>query len=893
MPARGRTHKPERSIFNNAPLLLSILILVLAFLAFPRQAAAGQNSAAPSKTLWLIPHTHWEGAVFKTREEYLQIGLPHILHAMELLKKYPEYRFVLDQVAYVKPFLERYPAEEATFRKFVTEGRIQLVGAQNIMPDMNIPSGESWIRQSLYGKSYYREKLGVDVTVGWGLDSFGHHPQLPQMLKLAGYQSYWFQRGVKADGTPSEFLWQGIDGTKIPAFWLPLSYGLFHPAPGNSAEFDGYTRELWDGLGKYSTWPDRVALVGADVTDPEEAVPLLTREFNQQVGAPVALRFGLPTDFEKAAAARPNPPVVAGDLNPVFQGVYSSRIELKQWVRTLERHLGAAETLNAIASWLGAPSAEEKLAQAWEPVLFNQAHDLMSGTMVDKVYGETVRDYELSKKLADEMIDSDLNAIAARVDTRGEGIPFIVFNNLGWPRTDGVETEVEISERGFAGLRLTDAAGKDVPIQLVSAERHADGGIRKARFAFVARDVPALGYALYRVLPSRAGSSTATAKNSASTWHEDSGSMENEFYRATFDLWTGEITRLQVKSGDWNALGEGPGNVVAREQDGGDLWELYGNLNGARLTAMTRKSLLPAPWRAHYSHEWVGGDGRVDHGPVFSQFSISHPFGDGKFSTRVRLFNGIRRVDFKTEILNNDKLVRYRMLFPTSLKSGRRFDEIPFGAVERPIEQEFPAQNWMDFGDGARGVALLNRGIPGHNVAGGVLMLSLLRSASISAYPFIGGYEAGVSSDLGLELGVERSFDYALVPHEGDWQAAEIYRAGWEFNHPLVVGKISTHPGSLPSRWGLLEVSQNNVVVSALKPGEGGAVVVRVYEAAGRKADGVKIKVSAGVASAQESNLMEDAGGAIQVSDNAFQFSLQPFEIKTFKLKLQPSAARK
>ena len=58
-----------------------------------------------SDTVLIIPHTHWEGAVFKTREEYLEVGLPNILKALYLLKKYPNYRFVLDQMCYVRPFL--------------------------------------------------------------------------------------------------------------------------------------------------------------------------------------------------------------------------------------------------------------------------------------------------------------------------------------------------------------------------------------------------------------------------------------------------------------------------------------------------------------------------------------------------------------------------------------------------------------------------------------------------------------------------------------------------------------------------------------------------------------------------------------------------------------------
>ena len=93
---------------------------------------------------------------------------------------------MLDQVAYVRPFLERYPEQAAAFRQYVKEGRLQIVGGNDVMLDVNMPSGESWIRQVLYGKGYYRDALGVEVTVGWGLDTFGHHAQMPQLLKLAG-----------------------------------------------------------------------------------------------------------------------------------------------------------------------------------------------------------------------------------------------------------------------------------------------------------------------------------------------------------------------------------------------------------------------------------------------------------------------------------------------------------------------------------------------------------------------------------------------------------------------------------------------------------------------------------------------------------------------------------
>ena len=139
------------------------------------------SAAAPSQEVALvIPHTHWEGAVFKTREEYLEIGLPHIVKALYLLKKYPDYRFALDQMCYVRPFLERYPAEVAAFRDMVSKGRLQIVGGTDTMHDNNIPSGESIVRQYLLSKNYFREKLGYDVTTGWALDTFGHNAQMPQ-----------------------------------------------------------------------------------------------------------------------------------------------------------------------------------------------------------------------------------------------------------------------------------------------------------------------------------------------------------------------------------------------------------------------------------------------------------------------------------------------------------------------------------------------------------------------------------------------------------------------------------------------------------------------------------------------------------------------------------------
>jgi alpha-mannosidase len=852
--------------------------------------ALAARAESTKQAALLIPHTHWEGAVFKTRAEYLDIGLPHITKALYLLKKHPEYRFVLDQMAYVRPYLERYPAEAAAFRKFVSEGRLQIAGGTNVMHDNNMPSGESIARQYLYSKRYFREALSADVTTGWGLDTFGHNAQMPQILKLAGMKSYWFQRGVPGVDTPAEFMWRGIDGTEIPAFWLPISYAPIHNVPRGPAEFARFLKGNFRRLDPFTKGPERVLMAGADVWEPEEHLPEMVAAFNRSDDPSLTARFALPADYERLVEKRGARPVISGELNPVFQGIYSSRIEVKQANRNAERLLTTAEKLAVLCALFETRGAggsacppPKSLERAWEPVLFNQAHDLASGVMVDKVYEDSMAQFDHSRRLAVELVDSLFRSVVSRADTQGPGVPILVVNALGWNRTDVVETDVAFSEPGVQSFSLRDAAGQDIPVQVIAAERNEDGSVRQARVVFIARDVPALGWAVYRAVPGPAAASQGGGRRSSG--HEDQATLENEFYRASFNLWNGDLTSLVVKEGNWETLAA-PGNVVAREHDGGDFWELYGTLNGGRLTAMTRPIPAPRPAYTQSSSDFVGGSGSASAGPVFSEFRIRHPLGKNQFATRVRMYAGLRRIDIATEIENHEELVRYRVLFPTSIRGGRSVHEIPFGAIERPDSAEMPAQNWVDYGDGKRGLALLNRGMPGNNTASGTMMLSAMRSARLISYGYIGGYEPGVGSDSGLGIGKRYTLEYALVPHAGDWRAAAVWRDGHEFNNPLIARMVDAHPGTLPSRWGLLENTPRNVVVSALKPGHDGGAVLRVYEAAGTVAKGVRIRLNAAIQEAAEVNLVEDTLAAVRPDGDALLFDLRPFEIKSFRLKL-------
>jgi hypothetical protein len=138
---------------------LTLRVLAVTTLCFTGHVLASEDG---QQTALIVPHTHWEGAVFKTREEYLEEGLPHILKALNLLKKYPNYLFTLDQLCYVRPFLERYPTEVTAFRKFIAEGRLQIVGGTTLCTTATFHLA-SQLCGSSYAESHIFETLS-DTT---------------------------------------------------------------------------------------------------------------------------------------------------------------------------------------------------------------------------------------------------------------------------------------------------------------------------------------------------------------------------------------------------------------------------------------------------------------------------------------------------------------------------------------------------------------------------------------------------------------------------------------------------------------------------------------------------------------------------------------------------------
>jgi alpha-mannosidase len=129
-------------------------------------------------------------------------------------------------------------------------------------------------------------------------------------------------------------------------------------------------------------------------------------------------------------------------------------------------------------------------------------------------------------------------------------------------------------------------------------------------------------------------------------------------------------------------------------------------------------------------------------------------------------------------------------------------------------------------------------------------------------------------------------FTYAIYPHPGDWREALTVRRGYELNYPPLAMQSERHAGALSDSHSFLEVQGDNVVVTALKKAEDSEdMIVRFYEWAGKDSN-VQLRFAPGVESAEETNLIEKASGALSPQNGVLPVSTKPYEIKTVQIHL-------
>ena len=298
------------------------------------------------------------------------------------------FKHLLQKTGLPADFVRRRPERRETMRALAQAQRLSFAPGMFVMPDMNMIDGESLFRQAKVGREWLFEHLGVVPEACWIADCWGHHAQLPQILRQSGYSAYFFWRCMRPDVVRSDFLWQGLDGTKIVTHWLSHGYaGIHFPDRVGGvenrlelqiAEASGRAIEtLADQLHACGDFGATLICNGGDFCVPQSGAPATLRELNRN--SDVDLRFSTPAGYHHAVDhARLE--TFSGEFNAAFQGTYSTNIAIKQLLRSRREELLAEESFRATRAL---PAGD--LAGAWETVLTHQFHDTICGTITNEL----------------------------------------------------------------------------------------------------------------------------------------------------------------------------------------------------------------------------------------------------------------------------------------------------------------------------------------------------------------------------------------------------------------------------------------------------------------------------------------------------------------------------
>ena len=809
---------------------------------------------------WLWP---WTETVEVVRNTFRSV--------LDLMREYPDFKFTMSSARTYEWMQEKYPELFHEIEQRVKEGRWEIIGGMWVEPDLNMPDGESLVRQILVGKRYFEKNFGVDVKIGWNPDSFGYNYQLPQIYKRSGMDYFVTQKLMWAHEFttfPYKFFWwQSPDGSRLLTYF-PHDYadGIDAEPLGNQVSVwmpSMYGKKLTDspemmhlyGVGDHGGGPTRVMLDHAEqLRAPDTVFP--------------KLKFSFARDFFKDMEKKlPSMQVPTWDGELYFQyhrGVFTTQAETKRRIRRSEENVLNAEKFASLAALYGRQYPQDELLLTWKNLLFDHFHDIMPGSGIAVNYLDAKRNLENVDRAASEVTLGSLREITAHVDTQREGVPVMLFNSLSWPRTDVTELEAQLPAPA-RHIQVVDGEGKPAETQLLSV----DPETHRAKFLLLSHG-PSLGYATYFVR------GTTNAEPPHSHLKASADTLENEFLRVKVDPHTGCMTSVFDKRTGIEAL------AAANTDTGGPKDAVCGNL----LQTFVDK---PKQWDAwnidadfekqHWDLDKADKVKLIESGPVRAVIQIKNHFQNSTFVRDIILYAGVPRVDVKMQTEWHEKHILLKVAFPVSAHSDKATYEIPFGSVERPTTRntpaeqaqfEVPAMRWADISDAKHGLSLLNDCKYGYDAKGNVLRLSLLRSPE---WP-------DPQADEG-----HHEFTYSIYPHSGGWKEALTIRQGYQLNYKLISLPVGKHQGALPAQHSFLQVSSDNVIVSAVKKAENdNALIVRFYEWSGKPGE-VDLQVPPGATAATETDLMEKPTDSLAVTSNGIKVATKPYEIKTIKVQ--------
>jgi alpha-mannosidase len=796
--------------------------------------------------------------------------------AIQLMDEYPQYTYTQSAAAYSEWVFEKYPSLYKQILDRVKQGRWELVGGMWVEPDLNMPDGESLVRQILVGKRYFKEKFGTDVRIGWNPDSFGYNWQLPQIYKKSGIDYFVTQKMAWNDSNQLPvkiFWWQSPDGSRVLTYFPHDYVNEIEPLRiandvATSQALNPGVPEMMHlfGIGDHGGGPTRAMLdSGMHWSKPDVIFPKTTfgiaqgffsdiesradtahspiwnykvlASGNQKLPAPTDGKFSLPVWNDEL-------------YFEYHRGVFTTQANHKRNMRESEEELLNAEKFSSLA-WLdGLPYPGMELTEAWKKVLFNQFHDLAAGSGIADIYHDAQRDYDFVRLQTQHLSSDALNKLASRVNTSGaNGVPILVINPLAWERTDLVTLNVQLPQSSKNGFSVLNSHGGPELFQVLSTDSRSNS----YQLLVKAEKLPSMGYEVFHVVSS--------ANPVQSDLEVHGLTLENSLLRVTVDQKTGCISSLYDKNAKFEEIApNGCGNELIGFKDTPkdyDAWNIDANFE-EHFTKLDQADSVEI----------------VERGPVRATIRVTRHWQQSKFVQDISLYAGLNRVDIGNEIDWHETHVLLKAAFPLAASSSEATYEIPYGTIERPTTRnnrfemakfEVPALRWADLGDGQHGLSLINESKYGYDGKGNVLRISLLRSPS---WP-------DPEADRG-----HHSFHYSLYPHSGDWKQALTVRHGYEFNYKLLAIQVEPHEGDLPPAHSFVEIGQQNVVLTAMKKSEDRPqLLFRFYEWAGKEGE-VELTVPPGAKSATMTNLMEQAEDSpLPVERNRLRVPVHPFEI--------------
>lgn len=862
---------------------IDILAMTIAFFGFLHRASAAELDSVRSiplgdLTLHVMPQSHIDLAWWwRYDPETLQIVAEHTLEtAFANFEQFPDYTFTFLQVPSIEPLerlnprlfyrlryyahrpepmRDRLPNPEASG----AAGRLAIGSGLWCEVDASVPCGESLVRQCLYGKRYFRLVFGIDVRTAWFQDAWTHPWTYPQILQKSGMDSYMFSR-PRGQGE-SMFWWESPDGSRVFAYKPMTVDGESLPPQ------EAVNQRLRITAGRYGV-KDDLTLIGvgnhgggAIRADVERMRTLMAQR--QTNAEPPRIKFSTPARFVDAVLRESHSfPVIRTELRATIRGAYTSVGEIKQGNRQSENLLLTAEKFCSIAARLGVRSYPQGLLfEAWKKVMLNQFHDTISGTEIQPAVDDALQRYREVQDTVGVELQAALKAMAARIHTKGPGVPLIVFNPLVWERTEIAECELEFEEPASA-VALTDDDGQPVISQILS--RKSVAGHERIRFAFTAKALSSLGYRTYWARPVK------LAEKSEAVPSPGPYQLENGFFKIRIDPGTGCLESIYDKVHEREVqAGKSQGNLIQVLEDFGDSEGFLRSAQG---------ELEHNVWDGR---SWdVVSDPQIiwaERGPVRQAVQVKKKFGLARFTQRIALPQDVPRIEFELAIAWQGTNRMVKVAFPLSISSPVATCEIPYGAIARRSNgEECVAQNWVDISAGGYGVSLLNDSRYGHDFAPNIIRLSVLRSPD---------HPVAATEQRGLHR-----IRYALYPHAGNWQEAGLPRRGQEWNNPPITVVETPHSGDLPSRYSFLEATPGNIIVSVLKKAEDSDdLLLRCYESTGSScsaritlADPLKIDA------VHTTDLLEQSQAEDPCQSTNFETPIGAWSIETYKLIRDP-----